>query len=297
MDRQMDQQMDRTTRTRRHAALRVLAPVALALAVLGLGSGCRSHRTVEDEMTGFAQGAADAVRFRTFATDEPLELATHGPLAVEIDNFAGDVVVRADREVERTFVEVRRVATHGLGRWQESRSVLDEPSWTATLEPRTAGGETLVIATDTPNPEKHFHRMEILVVTPALDTVRVRTLDGDVTVIENQGTVDVETTRGDVRVMTPWPMTGPMTMVTSEGDIDYRIRGESKGYFDAATHGGLVRQRAEYGKWRAIDRENDHDRMLATLNDGTNPVILRTSDGDIRIAVVPVPTAVGPWIR
>lgn len=270
--------------------------LATALAA-GLLAGCASHRTIEDEVVDAAQGLSDAARFRTFHTDEPLELATHGPLAVDIENFAGDVVVRADRKVERTFVEVRRVAMHGLGRWQESRAVLDEPSWTATLEPRSAGGETLVIATDTPNPEKHYHRMEITVVTPALDTVRIRSIDGDVTVIENQGTVDIETTRGDVRVMTPWPMTGAMTIVTSEGDIDYRVRGESKGFFDAASHGGLVRQRAEYGKWRAIHRENDHDRMLATLNDGTNPVILRTSEGDIRIAVVPVPTAVGPYIR
>ena len=99
---------------------------------------------------------------------------------------------------------------------------------------------------------------------------------------------------GDVRAMTPWAMTKPVTIITSEGTIDYRIRGESTGVFDAESHGGLVKQRCEYGHWLALS--GDHDRFLAVLNNGKNPVVLRTSDGDIRIAVVPDPTAVGAWI-
>ena len=39
--------------------------------------------------------------------------------------------------------------------------------------------------------------------------------------------------------------------------------------------------------------ENDQDRLIATLNGGTNPILLRTSDKNIRIAVVPDPTNVG----
>lgn len=192
-------------------------------------SGCAPHRTLEDELLRSGRSVGDAVRWRTFEAEEPVELKTTGALAVDVDNFAGPVVIRADRKVERTFVEVRRVARHGLGRWNESREALDTAQWTATLEPRQGGGETLVIRTDTPDPEKHFQSVEILVVTPALDTVKVRSSRGAVTVIENRGVVDIETTRGDVRVMTPWPMTGPMTVVTSEGSIDYRVRGESRG--------------------------------------------------------------------
>ena len=138
--------------------------------------------------------------------------------------------------------------------------------------------------------------MEIVVVTPALDSVKVRSTKGDVTVIDNRGSVDIETTRGDVRMMTPWPMTGPMTIVTSEGSIDYRVRGESKGVFDCESRGGEVRQRAEFGKWIALNGDNDHDRFLAVLNDGTNPVVLRTSEKNIRVAIVPDPTAVGIYI-
>jgi hypothetical protein len=278
----------------RHATrtYRGLLAAALAAAL----ASCAPHRTFEDEVYRANTSVRDAASWRTFATDEPIELKTTGALAVDVDNFAGDVTIRADRKVERTFVEVRRVSTHGLGRWVESKDALDDASWTATLEPRQGGGETLVIRTDTPNPEKYYHHMEILVVTPALDSVKVRSTSGDVTVIENRGAVDIETTRGDVRMMTPWPMTGPMTIVTSEGSIDYRVRGESKGIFDCESRGGQVRQRAEFGKWLALDAGNDHDRFLAVLNDGTNPVLLRTSEQNIRVAIVPDPTEVGVYI-
>jgi hypothetical protein len=268
----------------------------LAAALAAALASCAPHRTFEDEVYRTNTSLRDAASWRTFSTDEPIELKTAGAIAVDVDNFAGDVTIRADRKVERTFVEVRRVSTHGLGRWVESKDALDDASWTATLEAREGGGETLVIRTDTPNPEKYFHHMEILVVTPALDSVKVRSTNGNVTVIENRGSVDIETTRGDVRMMTPWPMTGPMTIVTSEGSIDYRVRGESKGIFDCESHGGQVRQRAEFGKWMALDSGNDHDRFLAVLNDGTNPVVLRTSEKNIRVAIVPDPTEVGVYI-
>jgi hypothetical protein len=274
--------------TRRGLPRFTLACVA-ALAV----TACAPHRTFEDEIFVRSENVADAARWRTFACDEPVELKTTGALAVEVESFGGDVTIRADRKVDRTFVEVRRVATHGLGRWMESREALDDAGWTATLQPRLGGGETLFIRTNTPNPEKHFHHIQVLVVTPALDTVKVRTTKGDVVVIENQGPVDIETTKGDVRMLTPWPMTKPITIVTSQGSIDYRVRGESKGVFDCESRGGEVRQRAEYGKWMALDKGNDHDRFLAVLNDGTNPVVLRTTEKPIRVAIVPDPTKVG----
>ena len=151
---------------------------AIAASAFLVLSGCSSHRTIEDEVFAAHRNVHDALFARTFTTDEPIELKTTGAVAVDIDNFAGDVVIRADRNVTRTFVEVRRVSTHGLGRWMESYDALDDAQWTATLEPRVGGGETLVIRTDTPNIEEHFHHVEILVVTPALDTARVRTTNG-----------------------------------------------------------------------------------------------------------------------
>ena len=47
----------------------------------------------------------DAMQFRTFTTDDPIELRTTGPLAVNVDNFAGDVIIKADPMAEATVVE------------------------------------------------------------------------------------------------------------------------------------------------------------------------------------------------
>ena len=42
--------------------------------------------------------------------------------------------------------------------------------------------------------------------------------------------------------------------------------------------------------------ETGEDFLRAILNGGDSPVVLRTVDGDIRIAVVPDPFAVGKYI-
>ena len=271
---------------------RSVRPLAVALLAAAF-AGCASHRTLEDEVARTGQSLSDVLEGKTFTTDEPVELKTSGPLAVHVENFGGDVVIRADAKAKCTLVEVRRVSNMGFGRHAESEKELADVSWTASLEPRAGGGDTLQVRATTSNPEPYFFRAEVLVITPALDAVTVRTREGKVTVMENQGPVDIETTRGDVRVCTPWPMTGPVTVITSQGSIDYRVRGESRGAFDCETRGGEVRQRCEHGRWRALVPGNDHDRLLATLNEGTNKVILRTSEKNIRVAVVADPTNVG----
>lgn len=94
-------------------SVRSLATLAVAASATFVAfaalSGCSPHRTFEDEVLSTRTSIVDAVQFRTFDTDEPVELKTQGAVAIDIDNFAGDVVVRADRDVKRTFVEVRRV--------------------------------------------------------------------------------------------------------------------------------------------------------------------------------------------
>lgn len=269
----------------------VAAFVTLAT-TLALGA-CAGHRTLEEEIDQSNLRVLDTLRMRAFDTDEPVEIRTSGAVTVDVENFAGDVTVRADPMADTTVVEVRRLVDMGFGRWKESRERIGDIKWTATLEPREGGGDTLFVRTTAANPEPHFFSARVVIVTPALDRVRVRTNNGDVTVVENQGPVDIETSSGDVAMMTPWPMTEAMTIVTSDGSIDYRVRGESRGAFDAASHGGEVRQRCEFGRWSALAAGNDHDRMIATLNDGTNPIVLRTSGRNIRVSVVADPTDVG----
>jgi hypothetical protein len=273
----------------------IMSTLVRAVAILATASvaACAVDRPVDRSLAGTGQALRDALAFKTFDTDMPVELRTSGSLAVNVENFSGDVFVRGNPKAKVTTIEVRRVSSMGWGRWDESRAELSDVKWTATLEPRAGGGESLQVRATAENPEPHYFRAEITIETPALDAVTVRTHHGNVHVMENQGVVDIETTRGDVRMCTPWPMTGPMKIITSEGSIDYRVRGESRGAFDCETHGGEVRQRCEFGRWDAMVKGNDHNTLIATLNDGKNPVLLRTSEKNIRVAVVPDPTNIG----
>jgi hypothetical protein len=63
---------------------------------------------------------------------------------------------------------------------------------------------------------------------------------------------------------------------------------------DCVARDGNVAYRARQG--RLIVSEVTPDRLRATLNDGENPIRLRTTGGDIRVAVVHNPTEVGEKI-
>jgi hypothetical protein len=90
-------------------------------------------------------------------------------------------------------------------------------------------------------------------------------------------------------------MTRPVIIVNRDGDIDYRIRGESTARFDAETIDGTVSQLINYGAVTILSPLSD-TQFNATLNYGTNRVTLRTVDGDIRIAVISNPEQVGEFI-
>jgi len=109
--------------------------------------------------------------------------------------------------------------------------------------------------------------------------------------------VHVQTTFGDVRMLTPWPITEPCSIDDKDGDVEWIVRGESSGAFDCETIGGTMHVFARYGRWIATDKRNDHNSLASTLNGGTNPIVIRVTDGDIYIATVENPHDTGTFIR
>jgi len=107
--------------------------------------------------------------------------------------------------------------------------------------------------------------------------------------------VDIANRRGDVRIMTNLAMRRNVTIVNSEGDIEYRVRGESTGIFDCTAEGGQVDHHVSYGKF-TIAPSRRKGRLQAALNNGDNVITLRTEDGNISIAVVADPTDIGSFI-
>ena len=235
----------------------------------------------------------DRLAYRKVA-DDPVVLEVLGPVAVDVQSFAGDVIIETDPLLSEATVSVVRETSHGFKRTKEGKASLEEIGYDAKLVPGQLG-QMLRVRTWSSHAEPHFQRASLHISLPAVDGLTVRTRGGDVSATGIEGTVQIETSEGNVRVMTDLPMTRAVTIVTTEGDIDYRVRGESTGVFDCEAIRGAVIQRVHYGRLK-IHTGTDHDTLLATLNEGRNLIQLRTVGGEIRVAVVSNPTHVGSKI-
>jgi len=227
--------------------------------------------------------------------DDPIEFAVNGPIAVDVESFSGDVIISANPKLKNHgTVTVVREAMQGYGRTKEAKASLADIHYTAEIVPG-ALGQSLQVRTSTANAEPHFQRANIYIELPEIDGVIVHTTNGLVHATSISGPVDISTSEHDVRVMTNLAMNKAVNIINRNGDIDYRIRGESQGAFDAQTINGKVSYRVRYGIPNVLP-ETRNDRLLATLNSGTNPVTLRTVNGDIRIAVIHNPEQIGATI-
>jgi hypothetical protein len=263
------------------------------LAVMMLGSavsftGCSAHQ----------RPLLSAMNPATWADrridDEPMIFSGAGPLAIDVESFNGDVMITADSRLTQTTVQVVRESVHGYKRSKEGKESLVDIAWSAEIVPGELG-QALKIRTSTTNAEPYFQRAHVIIKSPVVDGVKVNTNRGRVEAISIQGPVDISTNEADIRVMTNFAMTRPVIIANRDGDIDYRIRGESTARFDAETIDGTVSQLINYGAVTILSPLSD-TQFNATLNYGTNRVTLRTVDGDIRIAVISNPEQVGEFI-
>lgn len=230
--------------------------------------------------------AAYGVRWET---DDTIRLETAGVVSIDLDCFAGSVLVKANKNLSETLVTVERATRHGFPRYGEAGRALDLIDYTVSLDRGTSGEEIVVVRANSSGTETVLGRANVRIETPELGAVRIRTSRGDVQVLENRGPVDIVSSYGNVSVATPWPMRDSISIMNREGDVEYRVRAESTGLFDLETTGGIVSTRCRYGRWMGADPENRADRVIAVLNSGDNPIVIRTSEGDIDVAVVSDP--------
>ena len=227
-------------------------------------------------------------------TDEPTVIEVAIPVAIDVESFGGDVIINVDEELEVATVTVRRVAMHGPQRVEEAEFSLVDIDYRVEVVPGQLG-QVLRVRTWTNHAEPHFQRADVRIDVPSVDGVFVRTERGDVMATNIEGVIDIANRRGDVRIMTNLAMRRNVTIINSEGDIEYRVRGESTGIFDCIAEGGKVDHHVSYGKF-IIAPNRRTGRLLAALNDGGNSVVLHTEDGNIKVAVVSNPTDIGTAI-
>lgn len=217
------------------------------------------------------------------------------PIDVEIQSFAGDVVLRghhAEGGARSGYVTITRRAVHGFGRGDEAEASLEDISVRTSLKEVLPGRFLLAIDATTSHPEPWFQRVDIEVDVAQLGAVRVKTMRGHVDIRESDHGCSVETTEGACRFITRRAIVDPITLVSSDSPIEVRLPPGSAGYVDAETVGGTVYSRVKVGRWLMRDRRNDGDSLHGSLNDGTNRIILRTSDANIYFSVTETPDTV-----
>ena len=267
--------------------------LAIAIAAIFLSVGCTAN-----PRPGLAYGVIRAwnstIGGQVHESESFIVPAT-AVMNVEVDSFAGNVVLHAAGEGATASITVVRRAMHGLTRHGESADSLAQISVSYGVEERD-GRTTLVVKTTTTHVEPWFQAVDIDIALPRLGVAVVRTSHGHVIISEFEDGVDIETTKGDVRAVTSFVIHLPSTILNKEGAIDWRVPPGSSGLYEMEAVNGVVKARVQDGIWLLTDRRNDHDSMYGTLNAGTNLVILRTADGDIAAFVGEKPSWFGTFI-
>ena len=263
----------------------VAALLILSVSLAGCGGGSTEWHQVKDLMhSPQLSNRSDK--------GEPIRLAISGPVAIDVESFNGDVIIRQNSDlVDQALVRVDRVAVHGYKRKDEGLAALSNVTFDAQIVPGELG-QTVQVRTGSSDPEPHYLRANVLIEAAEIDGIRVRTNRGKVFATGIKGAVDIETNLGDVRIATNQAMTQPVTILNREGDIAYRVRGESTGTLDAEAIRGRVLHRVLYGRLFPVKPEGE-GKLTATLNEGKNPITLRTTDGEIWFTVVHNPEKMG----
>lgn len=217
-----------------------------------------------------------------FGTRKPLDVT--GPISVDVVTFAGEVTIQATGDAPgEPYVYVRPRATHSIHRMGDAQASLDDIDW--SIETLEEGGRTVLrIRATTLYPESGLQRLHVTVSAPHIDGVNVSTTLGDVDLSEVEGPISVETTRGDVSIVTGRPLAEAVSVTTTDGDITFRAPPGTSGRLDAFTADGRVVCSVRDEKFRVHGFSNDQS-MQGVINDGQSPLVFRTNDGTIRIVV------------
>jgi DUF4097 and DUF4098 domain-containing protein YvlB len=135
---------------------------------------------------------------------------------------------------------------------------------------------------------------DITIRAPFIHNVAIHTQRGDVTVVGTSGSLTIQTSDGDVRVVTPYALNQKVTIENRRGNIVYRVSGTSSGIIDATAMNGAASLNVRQGDTIILPGTTG-DHLIAIFNDGLNPIVMRTVEGDIRIYVLENPAANEPW--
>ncbi|MCC6971273.1 MAG: hypothetical protein IT434_13745 [Phycisphaerales bacterium] len=210
-------------------------------------------------------------------------LASSGPLAVDVDNHAGDVKIEVDPKLSEPIVEAFAF---------DQASAPNEPDKTGKVGPwvgasrKVMEGGTVLSVISVRNPD--FPRaVDIRIRVPSCAGVRVVNGGGNVIVKGVTGAVDIKNDAvqgrwsnlaGRVDVTTAGAVSGPIRLESSVGDVELMCGGDSDLAFEGKADKGQVRVLA--GKTRLGWLYRDPGQVSGVLKNGTYHVQLLSHAGN-----------------
>lgn len=209
-------------------------------------------------------------------------------LALDVSNFNGTITVHANNaDADAVLIEAERFAAKANGK-RESIAALETIELTSDLESEGPLGVVRIAATTTHETAEQLG-VNLNIRMPRCDGVQIRNAGGYVSVTDAGGTVDIYNEGGSIEFRTSRRMTEPVTLITHEGEVYYQVPLESTGRFDMLTLEGrtTLRDRGAIVEETYVGR----GELQFHLNEGENPIVMRTNRGNVRAWIMEDPLA------
>lgn len=248
------------------SAARTLAGVCAVLGLSAVLGGCKSAPPVT--VTG-------------------LEALERSPsIALDVDNPIGSVLVYVDNEATTPRVIARAGARTG-----EPTENYTGDRWVTAAVTETEGRAVLTVRNTERTPEEQNYWVQVIVVLPSCDGVRIKNSEGLVDVRGVSGAIQIENggagrKGGNVKFEAGKPITAPVNISTANGSVDLIFPTGSTGTIELLSGNGML---ANISAWTGQLERSAHKpgSYKGVLNRGQNAINVKTNEGQIDMRVGP----------
>jgi hypothetical protein len=230
--------------------------------------------------------------------EQQIEVDRGTPVAFDIENFHGSVRIVVD--ASRT--DVKPVIKKHVSWWVE-HGIRDDAQDAVSVRSRTVrqdGMSVVSIKTTTTYPEPEKVWVDLTLFVPRCDGVRVYNRGGKVTLEGVAGAMQVENVsfadhEAPIEVRTDKDITDPVVLSTDAGTVAYQVGPGSAGMFTLDSADSTEEFDCQV-VWPA-NVHSDGRTTTATLNSGSNPVMLTSGKGRVLVLVMQDPMAYTNTLR
>ncbi|MCC6659428.1 MAG: hypothetical protein IT437_00945 [Phycisphaerales bacterium] len=214
------------------------------------------------------------------------EITRESRPAIDVRNWAGSVFIQADPTIKHASVTARAIPRRGGAPKGDD---LERQTFVAAESKVEGGHSTLRVVSETRLGDPDLSEARLVIKVPSCGGIMVRNAAGPVEVRGAAGAITIENGAGNqagglVIVRTDQVITDPVTITTTNGKIHFQAAPGTSGQFDIQSDDGMAVMYALVGTLRVTSATADH--FVGVLNNGENPVTIRTGKGTAEVYII-----------